>query len=225
MHFTDRFQAGRFIASKLLGYQEDRDVIVLALPRGGVPVACEVATTLRVPLDLVVVRKIGVPGNRELGVGALASGGIEYVSDEDIDLLRIDKLALREVVEEERAELLRRERRFRHGLPFPAVKGKTVILVDDGLATGFTMGAALQAVRNHGAARVVVAVPVGARATCDALRADADEVVCAYVPASLESIGHWYADFTQLTDVEVESLLRDRACNPTFELIMAGTEP
>ncbi|PTY02256.1 phosphoribosyl transferase [Verrucomicrobia bacterium LW23] len=210
MQFTDRFQAGRILASRLPGYQARRDVVVLALPRGGVPVACEVAARLRAPLDLVVVRKIGVPGNRELGVGALASGGVELLAERDIAAMGVDRRALQAVIAEEREELRRRELRFRAGEPFPAVAGRTAILVDDGLATGATMRAAIMAVRSHGAAQVVVAVPVGAADTCRALAREVDALVCAHIPEEFIAVGHWYQDFAQLTDEDVDEQLRRR---------------
>ncbi|HEY8966345.1 MAG TPA: phosphoribosyltransferase family protein, partial [Candidatus Methylacidiphilales bacterium] len=174
MRFKDRFQAGRFLASKLLEYRNRPDVLVLALPRGGVPVGREVADALHLPLDVLVVRKIGLPGYPELGIGALASGGGEALSREAVRQYLVSSEALEETIREERRELQRRERRYRDDLPFPPVEGRTVILVDDGLATGSTMEAAIASVRRNGALRVVVAAPVGAAETCHRLRGLAD---------------------------------------------------
>ncbi len=211
MRFKNRFQAGRFLASLLLGYKDRDDVLVLALPRGGVPVGHEVAQALRAPLDVLVVRKIGIPGYPELGIGALAVGGVEAISEEAVRYYGVDVEMLHRTIEEEREELGRRERLYRDDLPFPAVRGKIVILVDDGLATGSTMEAAVESVSGHGAAKVVVAVPVGAADTCLRFRERVDEVVCAHIPVFFSAVGEWYSDFSQTTDEEVERLLRRHA--------------
>ena len=162
MHFADRFQAGRFLAAQLLDYKDRADVVVLALPRGGVLVGYEVARALRAPLDILVVRKIGMPGCPELAIGALATGDVENISSQAMEHFQFSRENLQKVIDEERKELRRREHRFRNGLPFPEVRDKAVILVDDGLATGHTMGAAVTAVYRHAPKEVIVAVPVGA---------------------------------------------------------------
>ena len=205
--FRDRTQAGEVLAGRLRDFAGRDDVIVLALPRGGVPVAFEVASDLGVPLDVFAVRKLGVPWQPELAMGAIASGGVRVLNEEVIRHLRISRGDIEEVVEEEERELARREAAYRDGRPRPELRGKVVILVDDGLATGSTMRAAVQAVRKFGPARVVVAVPVGAVDTCHDLRTMADEVVCAETPEPFFGVGAWYEDFGQTTDEEVRDLL------------------
>jgi putative phosphoribosyl transferase len=205
--FRDRRDAGERLAAELHEYGGRTDVIVLALPRGGVPVGYEVAATLGAPLDVFVVRKLGVPGHEELAMGALASGGVRVLDQELIRAARITPDEISRVTAAEQAELERRERRFRGDRPFPDLRGKTAILVDDGLATGSTMRAAVTALRIEGPTRVVVAVPVAARETCDALRALADEVICAVTPEPFHAVGLWYDDFSQTTDDEVHELL------------------
>jgi predicted phosphoribosyltransferase len=182
------------------------DPIVLALPRGGVPVAYEIATALRAPLAVFIVRKLGVPGHRELAMGALASGGVRVMSEDIVRQLRIPASAIEAVVAEEQVELERRERLY-SSKPVPPLTGRTVILVDDGLATGATMRAAVRAVRGQRPSRIVVAVPVGAADTCRALRAEADEVVCLRTPEPFQAVGLWYRRFDQTTDDEVRALL------------------
>jgi len=205
--FRDRTDAGEALAERLSRYANRDDVVVLALPRGGVPVAFEVASALGAPLDVFVVRKLGVPWHPELAMGAIASGGIRVLNDEVIRALGISGDVIEEVAEEEGRELERRDAAYRDGRPRPDIHGKTVILVDDGLATGSTMRAAVKAVQRLGPAWVVVAVPVGAVDTCHALRCEADEVVCVETPEPFYGVGSWYDDFSQTTDEEVRDLL------------------
>jgi putative phosphoribosyl transferase len=205
--FRDRRDAGRRLAAKLSAYARRPDVIALALPRGGVPVAYEVATALGVPFDVFVVRKLGLPGHEELAMGALASGGVTVLDQDLIRAARVGDDEIRRVVATEQAELERRERQYRGDRPLPDVRGKTVILVDDGLATGASMRAAVAALRQEGPARIVVAVPVAAPETCDAFRDIADEIVCAVTPEPFHAVGLWYSDFSQTTDDEVRALL------------------
>jgi putative phosphoribosyl transferase len=207
MMFRDRRDAGQQLAARLTRYAGRGDVVVLALPRGGVPVGFEVATAIRAPLDVFLVRKLGVPGREELAMGAIASGGVRVVNEEVVRTLGIPPRVIDEVAVEEQRELERREREYRDGRPAPDVAGKVVILVDDGLATGSTMRAAALALRQRGPARVVVAVPVGAAETCAAMAAVADETVCALTPEQFIAVGLWYADFAQTTDEEVRHLL------------------
>jgi predicted phosphoribosyltransferase len=205
--FRDRSHAGRVLAELLARYAGRPDVVVLALPRGGVPVGAEVARALGAPLDVFLVRKLGVPGREELAMGAVAAGGVLVVNDEVVSRLDIPAAVLEEVAAEERQELDRRAEAYRGGRPAPDLRGKTVILVDDGLATGSTMRAAVAAVRRLGPAAVVVAVPVGAAETCAEFRGAADDVVCAETPEPFFAVGSWYEDFQQTTDEEVRELL------------------
>ena len=205
--FRDRTDAGRRLAVGLRRYADRPDVIVLALPRGGVPVGYEVARALGAPLDVFVVRKLGVPGREELAMGAIASGGVQVLNEEIVGELGIPAAAVRRVAEAEGRELARRERLYRDDRPPPDLREKTVILVDDGLATGSTMRAAVAAVRRLGPARVVVGVPVGSPETCEVLAEEADEVVCPEQPDPFFAVGNWYRDFSQTTDEEVADLL------------------
>lgn len=206
--FRDRREAGRLLAAKLAAtYANRADVLVLALPRGGVPVAYEVARTLRAPLDVFLVRKLGVPGHEELAMGAVASGGVRVLNHDIVRALRIPDELIDAVTTREQAELARRERLYRGDRPPPDVRGRTVVLVDDGLATGATMVAAVQALRQQHPARVVVAVPVAPPETCEQLRTEVDEVVCAFTPEPFRAVGLWYEDFTPTTDAEVRDLL------------------
>ncbi|HEY3065276.1 MAG TPA: phosphoribosyltransferase [Methylomirabilota bacterium] len=207
--FHDRHDAGRRLAEKLRAYA-GTSAMVLALPRGGVPVAAEVADRLGLPLDVFVVRKLGVPGYPELAMGALANGGVRVLNADVVQALGITPDLIETVARREATELARRERAYRGDQPSLDVDGRTVILVDDGLATGATMRAGIAALRARGAAHVVVAVPVGAPETCAALAADADEVVCATAPQPFFAVGHWYENFEQTSDDEVRALLRRR---------------
>lgn len=209
--FEDRRAAGRALAALLQPYADRQHVLVLALPRGGVPVAFEVARALGAPLDLFLVRKLGTPGHRELAMGAIASGGVRVLNDDVVRWYGVTPGDIDAVAREEQRELERREAAYREGRDPVPVEGRTVILIDDGLATGSTMRAAVQAVRLRKPARVVVAVPVGAPQTCDELSAIADEVVCARTPEPFAAVGQWYIDFDQTTDEEVRQLLRERA--------------
>ena len=209
--FANRREAGRELASKLRQYAGRDDVVVLALPRGGVPVAYELAEALDAPLDIFVVRKLGMPGHPEYAMGAIASGGVRVISDDVIRWYGISPAAIEAVAREELAELERREREYRRDRPMTDLRGRTVILVDDGLATGSTMRAAVQAVRTHKPARVVVAVPVGAPSTCEEFNDITDETVCARTPEPFSAVGLWYHDFSQTTDDEVRALLEEHA--------------
>jgi putative phosphoribosyl transferase len=210
MLFRDRADAGHQLAAKLTHYAGRDDVVVLALPRGGVPVGAAVAAALAAPLDVFLVRKLGVPGQEELAMGAIASGGVRVENASVVRQLDIPARVIHAVAERELRELERREAAYRGNRPPPAVRGKTIILVDDGLATGSTMRAAVAAMRQLGAGRVVVAVPVGAAETCAALAGEADEVVCGHTPDPLHAVGLWYDDFCQTTDDEVRELLGRR---------------
>ena len=201
--FADRADAGRRLAERLGAYAGRGDVIVLGLPRGGVPVAAEVARSLPAPLDVCVVRKLGVPGDEELALGAIAAGGVLVLNDRVVSGLHLSDEAIAAVAAVEHAELRRREQAYRGERPPADVAGRTVIVVDDGLATGATMRAAVRAVRMRAPARVVVAVPVAAPETCAALGPEVDEVVCALRPSDFRSVGGWYDDFAPTTDDEV----------------------
>jgi putative phosphoribosyl transferase len=207
--FRNRIDAGDRLTEKLEHYAGRSDVIVLALPRGGVPVGYEVARGLAAPLDVFLVRKLGVPGREELAMGAIASGGVRVLNEDVMSELQIQQQWVDVVAARELEELRRREAAYRDGRSAPDVRGKTVILVDDGLATGASMRAAVAALRKLGPARIVVAVPVGAQQTCDEFRDVADEVVCAETPDPFYAVGSWYADFDQTTDDEVRALLAD----------------
>lgn len=206
--FRDRTEAGQFLAEKLVDYRNRSDVVVLALPRGGVPVAFEVATALDAPLDVFVVRKLGVPGFKEYAMGAIASGGVRVLDENVISELRIPPHVLDEITATEILELRRRERLYRGPRKLLNIEGKTVIVVDDGLATGSTMRAAVKALRLKKPKRIVVAVPVGARETCESFKDEADTLaVCAITPEPFRAVGLWYRNFAQTTDAEVQRLL------------------
>ena len=213
MLFHDRFSAGQILAKRLAHYRHRPDVLVLALPRGGVPVAFEVAKLLDAPMDVFLVRKLGVPGHEELAMGAVASGGIRTLNRDVVEPLHIPQHLIDRVAQREQLELERQQRAYRHGRVEPSIADRIVILVDDGLATGSTMRAAVQAVRQQRPKRIVVAVPVGAAESCAELRAEADEVVCAICPRHFTSVGTWYEDFQQTPDVTVQTLL-DYASKP-----------
>ena len=206
--FRDRHDAGRRLADVLAArYAGDADLLVLALPRGGVTVAAEVARRLGAPLDVILVRKLGVPGHEELAMGAIASGGVRILSEDVIDALGISDRDIAAVAAVESEELHRRERAYRGRRTPPSVEGKTVILVDDGLATGSTMRAAVAAIRSQEPRRLVVAVPVAPAATCEELRSEVDDMVCAHTPEPFHSVGEWYEEFEQTSDEEVRRLL------------------
>lgn len=205
--FLDRRDAGRRLAEKIAGYSHRPDVLVLALPRGGVPVAYEVARALNAPLDVFVVRKLGVPGYEELAMGAVATGGVRVLNNEIVEALGIPAPMIDAVAARERQELARRERLYRGGRPPPDVRGRTVILVDDGLATGATMHAAIEALRQQGPASIVVAVPTASPDTCEEMKKKADVVICAITPEPFHAVGRWYQEFSQTTDEEVRELL------------------
>ena len=205
--FANREEAGQLLAEKLLDYTGRDDVIVLGLPRGGVPVAFEVAQRLRVPLDVFIVRKLGVPGFEELAVGAIASGGVRVLNEDVARSLPNAEEVIESITARETAELQRREESYRDGRPAPELRGKTVILVDDGLATGATMRAAVAALRQRDVARIVVAAPVGAPETCREFEHEVDEIVCAMAPDYFQAVGQYYEDFSQTSDEEVSELL------------------
>src|SRR5262247_1457366 len=207
MRYQDRTEAGRLLAERLAKYKNRPDVVILALPRGGVPVAYEVAQALNAPLDVFVVRKLGVPGQEELAMGAIASGGVRVLNEDVVQMLRIPDEVIEEVVTIEAEELERRERLYRGDRPGLDARGRIAILIDDGLATGSTMRAAAAAVRGQQPTRIVVAAPVAAASTCAELRNEVDEVVCAETPEPFHAISLWYRDFTQTTDDEVRELL------------------
>lgn len=208
--FADRREAGRVLGARLAERYADRDdVLVLALPRGGVPVGYEVAGALGAPLDLLLVRKLGLPGHEELAMGAIATGGAMVLNDEVVGPLRIDREVIDRVAAREREEMRRRQEAYRGNRPEPAVRGRRVIVVDDGLATGSTMLAAVKALRQQDPAEIVVAVPVAPPETCEALdrEPEIDRVVCAATPAMFGGVGRWYVDFEQTGDEEVRDLL------------------
>jgi putative phosphoribosyl transferase len=207
MRFENRVEAGKLLAEKLMDYRDQPDVLVLALPRGGVPVAFEVAQALHAPLDVFLVRKLGVPGHEELALGAVAAGGVVVINRALMRSLQITRDQVEAVLASEEAELKRREQLYRDSRPEPEVRGKTVILVDDGLATGATMHASVLALRERNPGRIVVAVPTAAQETCDAFRDLVDDMVCATTPDPFYGVGQWYEDFSQTTDEEVRALL------------------
>lgn len=209
--FRDRADAGRQLADRLGGYAGRDDVVVLGLPRGGIPVAHEVAERLGAPLDVFVVRKLGVPGQEELAMGAIASGDVRVLNEDVVRMLAIPPETVEAVARLERRELERREREYRGGRAPVDVRGKAVVLVDDGLATGATMRAAAAALRQRGPARLIIAVPTAAPETCQTLAADADEIACVTTPEPFYAVGFWYDDFSETTDAEVHDLLRRAA--------------
>lgn len=205
--FHDRTEAGRLLVAQLSEYADRSDVWVLGLPRGGVPVAYEIAQALNLPLDICLVRKLGVPGQPELAMGAIAPEDVMVLNHEILRSLEISRLALQQVVENEKRELERRDRAYRANRPEPDLQGKTVILVDDGIATGSTLRAAIATLRQKNPQAIVVAVPVAPISTCESLEALVDKIICLSTPEPLNSIGIWYADFSQTSDQEVRHLL------------------
>lgn len=205
--FKDRREAGRVLAQKLTAYAGRSDVIVLGLPRGGVPVGYEVATALSAPLDIYLVRKLGLPGHAELAIGAIASGDVRVLNEDIIEALQIPRAVVDAVARRELEELERRERLYRGDRPAPEVRGHTVILVDDGLATGASMRAAVAGLRAQAPSQIVAAVPTAAVATCEAFAPEVDEIVCAMTPEPFGGVGRWYEDFSQTTDEEVQTFL------------------
>lgn len=204
--FHDRTQAGRMLAGMLGKHAHREDVLILALPRGGVPVAFEVAQALNAPLDIFVVRKLGLPSNEELAMGALASGNVRVLNDEVVSSFGVADRVIETVAQKEQIELERRERLYRGDSPLPSVRGKTILLVDDGVATGSTMRAAIAALRRQHPARIVVAVPVAPPSTSEILEAEADEVICVATPEPFYAVGQWYKVFDQTTDEQVREL-------------------
>jgi predicted phosphoribosyltransferase len=210
MLFADRYEAGKALARNLSEYA-GKDAVVLALPRGGVPVGYEVAEALHVALDIFVVRKLGVPSHEELAMGALASGGVVVLNEGVVAALDISRDAIAEAIRREQPELERREREYREGRPAIPVEGRTAILVDDGLATGSSMRVAIRALHKNSPGAIVVAVPVASRSTCEQFAKEVDEVVCAETPEPFFAVGQWYRDFRQTSDEEVRELLRRAA--------------
>lgn len=204
---SDRSEAGRELADALAHYRGRQDVLVLALPRGGVPVAYEIASALQAPLDLVLVRKLGAPGQRELAMGAIASGGIRVLNENLISTLNVSGRDIESVAEREQRELERREVAYRGDRPRQGISGRTVILVDDGVATGATMRAAIASLRQQNPARIVIALPLAPASTVNTLAREADEVICLHSPEPFVAIGRWYQDFSQVSDREVRGLL------------------
>lgn len=211
--FRDRTEAGELLAAKLTDYADQPDVIVLALPRGGVPVGHAVASRLRVPLDVVVVRKLGVPGHEELAMGAIASGGVIVWNEDVLAMVSLSDNAIDDVVAQEQRELIRREHLYRGDRPPVDVAGRTVIVVDDGIATGATMRAAIAALRRRGARRIVAAAPTVARESYETMRPSVDDFVAVLIPDEFYAVGQWFSDFSQTTDDEVRTLLE--SANPS----------
>lgn len=211
--FIDRQAAGIILARLLKQYANKPNVVILALPRGGVPVAYEIATALSAPLDVFIVRKLGFPGHEELAVGAIASGGTIFFNEPLMSQLQINRLSIQSVVDKEQAELLRREQLYRSNRPFPNLKEKTIILVDDGIATGATMRAAIEALRKHKPTSIVIAIPVAALSTCDEMAPLVDKIVCPLKPIDFYAVGLWYEHFPQTSDEEVIELLEKSHSN------------
>jgi putative phosphoribosyl transferase len=213
--YDDRRHAGAVLAARLERFKGRHDVVVLALPRGGVPVAHEVARALAAPLDVFLVRKLGMPAHRELAMGAIASGGVRVLNEDVVAAYRLSEETINAVARAEQAELERRERTYRDGRGAVELRDRIVLLIDDGLATGASMKAAVEAVRAHDPARIVVAVPVGSPETCREFADVADEIVCARAPEYFAAVGRWYRNFSQTSDEEVRELLREHA-EPTM---------
>jgi putative phosphoribosyl transferase len=215
--FRDRKEAGELLARELTRYADRTDVLVLGLPRGGVPVAFEVALNLHAPLDVFTVRKLGVPGHRELAMGAIATGDVRVINEEVVEQLGLSQLTIDAIAAEEQIELARRELAYRNHETSPAICGKTVILVDDGIATGSTMRAAVRAVRQQMPARVIVATPTAARSSYAELEREADEVIALMIPESFYAVGRWYENFSQTTDEEVRRLVAKADRGPQLQ--------
>jgi len=215
MLFVNRRHAGSVLAGLLKNYAERHDALVLALPRGGVPVGFEVAQALNAPLDVFVVRKLGVPGQEELAMGAIATGGVRVLNDDIVGYLGLSEEVIDRVAAREKKELDRRERIYRGDNAAPLVQGRTLILIDDGLATGSTMHAAVAALRKQQPSRIVVAVPVASPEACEELRSEVDETICAATPRPFQGVGRWYQDFSQTSDEEVHELLAQARASAT----------
>ncbi|MGZ9096830.1 MAG: phosphoribosyltransferase [Micavibrio sp.] len=207
LRFENREEAGQELSNALAQYKDKPDTIILALPRGGVPVAHEAAKILNLPMDVWLVRKLGVPGHEELAMGAIALNGTYHINKEIALSLNVPQRLLNQVIARERIELARRNKLYRQGRPIPEIKGKTIIIIDDGLATGATMRAAIESLRQMHAAKIVAAAPVGAKETCRALAEVADEVACLRMPEPFYGVGQWYRDFSQTSDEEVQKIL------------------
>jgi len=207
MYFTDRFQAGRLLAAKLTAYWCRKDTVIFGLPRGGVAVGAEVAAVLELPLDVLIVRKVGLPDYPEMAIGSIAFGGIELISENAGARFQVDADALQNVITQEREEVARQEKLFRGDRPFPEMTDKIAILVDDGLATGHTMKAAIAAMHRHAPREIVVAVPVGSPGTCRFLKRSVDQVICLSAPSDFAAVGAYYKDFSPVGDDEVRELL------------------
>jgi predicted phosphoribosyltransferase len=223
--FHDRFHAGRVLADRLSHYRGSDNLLVLGLPRGGIPVAFEVAKALEAPLDVFLVRKLGLPGHRELAMGAISAGGVRVLNKEVIDAFVVSPEVIDHIAEREQRELERQEDAFRQGRPSPEITGRTVILADDGLATGSTMRAAVRALRQQHPQRLVVAVPVGAIETCEAMQNEADDVVCAITPDDFTAVGAWYEDFSPTTDQGVRNLLEEAAMRAISDKVLPQGYP
>jgi putative phosphoribosyl transferase len=211
MRFHDRLEAGQVLAKQLSHYRGEPNLLVLALPRGGVPVAFEVAKALDAPLDVFLVRKLGLPGHEELAMGAVANGGIEVLNEDVVGQLHIPRELIENAAQRERRQIERQRQLYRDGLAAPKIEDRVIILVDDGLATGSTMRAAIAALRSQRPKRLIVAVPVGAAVTCGELRHKVDELVCAICPRQFMSVGNWYEDFSPTSDITVQQLLEEAA--------------
>ena len=213
MLYKNRNEAGKILAESLLAYANRRDVLIFALPRGGVPIAAEIADALHLPLDVLLVRKLGVPGQEELAMGAISIGGLRVLNQNIVSQLRLNEADIEKVLHRESAELDRRNLLYRNNRSMPGLNGKTVIVVDDGLATGATMRAAISALRKADASKIVIAVPVGAVETCAEIEREVDQLICPSRPSPFRGVGAWYGDFTQVTDAEVIALLQQHRIN------------
>nr|HAT8713107.1 phosphoribosyltransferase [Legionella jordanis] len=219
--FINRHEAGRILADQLKSFTNNPNVLVLALPRGGVPVAYEIAAALSAPLDVFIVRKLGVPAHEELAMGAIASGDTIIFNQEIIDALHISKKDIEETISIEKKELSRRESMYRNNSPYPSLRNKIIILVDDGIATGATMRAAIKALRKQQPSRLIMAVPVAAFSTYKEMSGLVDEIICPLQPLHFYAVGLWYEDFSQTTDTEVSELLEKRKTNYMKEMSTA----